>query len=129
MFELEPEHLRCPTTVNFDGRILRLGEQHHSLVRTEIGIAKFGMAIETKPLPNEWLEMLGQEIREVERSRLFVLNLVEEVAACKELVAVRASKALYARKLLEQSIQRSTGAAIGIGNEHRALDTLFQVRS
>ena len=52
----------------------RLREQHDPAVRTEVGVAKLGMAVETEPAPDEGVEVLGEEVGEVEGAELFVVQ-------------------------------------------------------
>ena len=79
------------------------------------------MAVEAEPLPNERVEVLGQEVGEVEGARLGLLQRGEAVAAGEELVAVGAREPPDGRLLGEETVERPAGATVGVGDEHVAV--------
>ena len=86
----------------------------------EVDVAQLGMAIEAEALPDERLEVAGQEVGEEERPRLVVVECGEELGAGEQLVAVRAGEALDAGMVGEQSVERAAGPAVGVGDEGRS---------
>ena len=79
------------------------------------------MAIEPEPLPHERIEVLGQEVGEVERAGLGLVQRREQLGAGDELVAVVAGQAGAFARLGEQAVELAAGAAVGVADQDRSL--------
>ena len=75
-------------------------------------------------MPDQRLEVLGQEVGEVEGSRLGVVQRGEALAPREELVAVCSGESRDPRMPGEEGVEGAAGAAVGVGDEDIAAATL-----
>ncbi len=78
------------------------------------------MPVEAEALPEQWLEVLGQEVGEEQSTEFFFVHRRELLGAAEELVAVRARQPGRLGMAFEQRIESAPGAAVGVGDEHGA---------
>ena len=100
------------------GGVVALRQQHEPAVVAEVHRQQRRVAVEPETLPDQRVEVLGQEVGEVERARLGVVEGGEPFAPGEELVAVGTGESLDARVLGEERVERPAGAAVGVGDEH-----------
>ena len=122
MLELEPEHLGRPAARFGDCRVVGLRQQHDAPVVAEVCVAQLGMAVEPERAPHQRVEVLGEEVGEVERARLRLVQRREHVGSGHELVAVVARKARRTlADLVEQHVEVTASAAVAVAEHERAL--------
>ena len=104
-----------------DGRVVGLREQQQPGVVAEVGAEQLGVAIQAEALPDQRLEVLGEEVGEVERAQFGLVQLLEQLAAGEELVAVITREAPEPGRLGQQRVEAATGASVGIPDQHLAI--------
>ena len=89
VLERKAELLGSTSSGPGDGVIAGLRQQHDASVVPEVVVAQLRMTIEAEPLPHQCVEVLREEVGEVERARLGIVQCGEQWRAGEELVAVR----------------------------------------
>jgi hypothetical protein len=112
----EPEPASGPARGPVERRVLGLGEVDQPAVVAEVGVAQLGVGVQAERREHEPVHVAGQEIGQVERAELLVLEALEGLAAGVELVAVGAGQALDAL-LADDVVEQAAGAAVGVGDE------------
>ena len=103
-----------------DRRIVGLRQQHDAPVVAEVGVAQFGMAVEPERPPHQRVEVLGEEVGQVERAGLRLVQRREQLRSGHELVAVVAGQPGGAvTDLVEQPIEVAAGAAVAVAEHQR----------
>ena len=120
VLEFQTESFGRGATHRLDFRAVGLRDQHDTPVVAEVHVAQLRMAIEAEPLPQECLEVLGEEVGEEEGAELFFVHGRELIGAAEELVAVRPRQPGCFGVPFEQGIERATRSAVGVGDEHVA---------
>ena len=118
MLEREAELTGSAASHGDDLGVVALRDQHHAGVIAEVRVAQFGMAVEAEAAPDQRIEVLGKEVGEVERPRLGVVELGEQFAPGKELIAVRARQADHVRVVGQVCVERPARAAVGVAEQH-----------
>ena len=100
-----------------------LGEMHHPLVVAEVVVEQLRKAVEPEPPDNQAVEVADQEVRQEKAAGLLVHERIEALRASQELVAVGARQA-FDPGLLEHRIERPTGAAVAVADQHPVVAAL-----
>ena len=117
VLELETKLVRGRPGLRDQLRIVDLGQIDDAPIVAEVLVAELGPTIETKALPHQSIEMLGEEVGEVERSRLGFVQDGRTDRAGEELIAMSTGQSIDP-STGEHGVEGAAGAAVGVADEH-----------